>query len=1743
MIKKSLHFITSISLLTGLIVATQTTIATAPASANATVQILDLNAKSAGTGANNWVDAISNANITSPGTAGNTFPTWTATNKFFAFNGSNHIYKNVQYSNPNVMSIELWFRTTSTGAKIIGFQNAAGNGSGTTSYDRHLYIDNTGKLRFGLYNGGGFNYVTSSAAVNDGFWHHAVATYSSGTARLYVDGAAQTPTTGINTSTQDYNGFWVIGGGRLSSWAGLDNSGNSAAGWTGDLAVARVYGYELDSTQVSTLRTQAANAQQVTVTFDSNTGSGSMSAQQITYNTATAITSNSFTKTDHSFAGWATSSGGAVAYGNGAQITLQTDTTLYAKWNLTCSPTTSNSGGVTTLTFTAIGSCNWTVPSAISSVEVAVVGGGGGGAFGNNAGGGGAGEVLVTGSATLSGSSVINTSGTAVTPGSSVQISIGAGGTGGSPTGSTQADAINAWNSNSSTSTHGGNGGNSAFGSVTARGGGGGGGGVGGNLRANGADGGSGGGGSSSGSGGQTGGTTYSGWSSFKNVGAAGANGAGGGAGGAGVGSRGGAGVTVLGKKVAGGGGGWGGLGGEGSLTDSVLGGNGRLNFGLWPYAGTAPNYTSVGVANTGTGGGAGAPGGSGVVIVKYANAKLSSPSSVAATAISSSTISVTFNSVANAVSYRAQVFDSGGTQLGSDYANFTSGGKISALSPNTNYSVKIIAVGDLTNYNNSDPSTGASVTTLASRYLTFSGTSGHYASTNTAVIPTTGNFTIEAWISPSDYSASRDVSTFLSQGSGSSRIYFKLNSSGQVLFYRDGGVAERSCGSDIIPKNIWSHIAVSVSSNSATCYINGVAKSTNQALGSNALGTGFYIGTYAPDPATTRFTFAGKIDEVKVWNTARTSSEISNNLENAPVITDSALVAYFPFDETSGTSAAEMKSAANNLTLNTSMTFGPLIRTITYTAGTGGSGSNISESSASDHTSALTIKTAGGASSLSKAGASMTGWNSQANGSGTSYAFSATYSGSDSLTLHAQWASTLTVTTPSSGLTGTVASAYSLTISSSGGSGGNDFTITSGSLPAGLTLNSSTGVISGTPTTAGSSAVVVSVTDSSNATVSTSSFTITIGAATLSNAATPTVSATSATLKSINVSWNAVANASSYTIIVYASNGTTVRATLTGLTGTSKTITASDFAAIADNTVYQISLTAVGTGNYATSSESSKASVTTNATYTVTYNYNDATGGNSTASNSFIPGQTGITLPVPTRTHFTFGGWFDNGGFLGNAITSPYSPTANITLFAKWTINTYVVTFNKNDGTGATTTQNVNSGEAYNLTANSFTRSGFTFVEWTRNADGSGAAYANSGSFSTSSNITLYAQWTKIKTSNLIVNLDATNPQSLATNSITWKSVRPGSSTSSQVGQRNVAYLDQGGVKSLTFDGDADYFEYATVADSRVTGAMSFEMWIKPGSLREGWNILATRWFSDITGGSSSSHDWHFAIRPEGVNGLKLNLYTTGTYDQFGSRVFTSNSPWVLVGFTIDGSNNLKFYVNGEQDGATIANIARTNQSGSKFFIGDPRATVGFAGGISKVRLYNTALTAAEMLANFDADYEYFSLRKITFNENIGAGSTSRTQYIANNTATALTANAFTRSGFSFAGWSTTSGGSVEYANNANITLTGDATLYAVWTASSYTITLNKGTTGTGSNQTLTKTVGQALTLPNSATANGYFTRTGFTVTGWSTTDGGAQTHALGSSFTTEAATTLYPVWTGNALNPTFGTPTATAS
>lgn len=150
--------------------------------------------------------------------------------------------------------------------------------------------------------------------------------------------------------------------------------------------------------------------------------------------------------------------------------------------------------------------------------------------------------------------------------------------------------------------------------------------------------------------------------------------------------------------------------------------------------------------------------------------------------------------------------------------------------------------------------------------------------------------------------------------------------------------------------------------------------------------------------------------------------------------------------------------------------------------------------------------------------------------------------------------------------------------------------------------------------------------------------------------------------------------------------------------------------------------------------------------TYTITFNANGGT--TSTESKEVTYNSTYDTLPTPTRTGYTFNGWYTaaSGGTQTTSSTT-VSITEDKTLYAHWTANTYTIAYNSNGGVGAISEQTHTYDAMQNLTSNSFTRTGYTFTGWNTNSDGSGTSYSDGASVmnlsSTSGDtVTLYAQW-----------------------------------------------------------------------------------------------------------------------------------------------------------------------------------------------------------------------------------------------------------------------------------------------------------------------------------------------------------------------------------------------------------------
>jgi hypothetical protein len=133
----------------------------------------------------------------------------------YRLNGSSkYLTSSIRYNNQNTFTIGCWFSTrTSSGGKLIGWGSGQTGTSG--SFDRHIWMDNNGKLNFGAWPGFASTLSTPSS-YNDGEWHQVTGRLGPSGQYLFVDGTLIA--SNANTSGETTNGYWRAGYDNLSGW-------------------------------------------------------------------------------------------------------------------------------------------------------------------------------------------------------------------------------------------------------------------------------------------------------------------------------------------------------------------------------------------------------------------------------------------------------------------------------------------------------------------------------------------------------------------------------------------------------------------------------------------------------------------------------------------------------------------------------------------------------------------------------------------------------------------------------------------------------------------------------------------------------------------------------------------------------------------------------------------------------------------------------------------------------------------------------------------------------------------------------------------------------------------------------------------------------------------------------------------------------------------------------------------------------------------------------------------------------------------------------------------------------------------------------------------------------------------------------------------------------------------------------------------------------------------------------------
>lgn len=560
----------------------------------------------------------------------------------------------------------------------------------------------------------------------------------------------------------------------------------------------------------------------------------------------------------------------------------------------------------------------------------------------------------------------------------------------------------------------------------------------------------------------------------------------------------------------------------------------------------------------------------------------------------------------------------------------------------------------------------------------------------------------------------------------------------------------------------------------------------------------------------------------------------------------------------------------------------------------------------------------------------------------------------------------------------------------------------------------------------------------------------------------------------------------------------------------------------------------------------SSSANVTANVSRTqnqfdVSYNGNNSTSGSVTSETGVLP-YGSVTLAsgsTLSRTGYEFAGWNTNSSGTGTnyAVGDSYQVLyGNKTVYAKWTASTNTVTFKSNyTGGPSDITQTITSDTATALRANTFTRAGYLFAGWTANADGTGTSYTNEQSVSIAGALTLHAKWTANTNT---VTYNSKGGSSVANGSF----VTGGSIASAPTPPTRTGYSFDGWTAT---DGGSTVisFPYSPGATSGIT---LYAKWTE-NTYTITYNVngatgspeRATDTYTYTSGAVTLANVGSMAKTGYRFDGWQVNGTTTklsSTYTP--SANVTLEARWNAASYTITYFSNSGGTAP-NADTYTTGNTALTLPTQGSMV----RTGYTFNGWSTTINDVSTKIANSQSSATLTttAPVNLFALwtavdYNITYsNENSTGGSvpTDTTDYnIGDTLIVKANSGTLVRTGYSFAGWTLTSGGSgTAYQSGDTYTVgSADLTFYPKWTANTYNISYNtNGASGTPARTSDTyTTAGSTISLPNVGT----MTKTGYNFAGWSTSSTGS-VHS--GAFTTSSDVTLFAIWTIKSIDYSY--------
>jgi len=212
------------------------------------------------------------------------------------------------------------------------------------------------------------------------------------------------------------------------------------------------------------------------------------------------------------------------------------------------------------------------------------------------------------------------------------------------------------------------------------------------------------------------------------------------------------------------------------------------------------------------------------------------------------------------------------------------------------------------------------------------------------------------------------------------------------------------------------------------------------------------------------------------------------------------------------------------------------------------------------------------------------------------------------------------------------------------------------------------------------------------------------------------------------------------------------------------------------------------------------------------------------------------------------------------------------------------------------------------------------------------------------------------IVTDGLMLYLDAANTKSYVSGSTVWDDLSSNELNNTLFNGPTFSSLNGGGI---VFDGTNDYSTIGSSTLLDITGNLTVCSWVRPSSFSNQGNIVAKN----------------------GNSGYRMRFQSGGTFWLYANgnsitspSTYSINNWFHAVG--VFSSSGLRMYINGVLVQSNVNAFNPSYASLSNFYIGSLNTTLErFQGTISVINVYNRALSAIEILQNYNTTKTRFGL------------------------------------------------------------------------------------------------------------------------------------------------------------------------